>query len=230
MMKRYFDYSEKERSEMTAETVDSLMARELMEAGVVAPKPPVLEDVPRFEATKTRVYRVKAGYSYLHGFAFRTLEDAEAFTRLSVVDIESGYPSDLTYFKHFDKLGIEPEDVLDQAEFVRVKETAEKAKSIKTANEKATSDYNAECKASRDITEGVWSDWRECREKAARIARIQRTFDEYLNLCDGQGALASRFLAKAYTAEQLQEADEWLGTSFSEPSAREVLEAVESAA
>lgn len=224
-MKRYFDYSEKERSELTAETVESLMARELMEAGVVAPEKPVLEEVPTFEAQKTRVYRIKDGYSFMHGFAFKTLADAEAFTKLSVVGIETNYGSDVTYFKNFDRMAIEADEIVDQADYIRIKEVAEEAKSAKAANEKATAAYNNECRASTEITNGVWSDWRECREKAARMARIQKTHEEYMQLCDGQQEVAGRFLAKAYTVDVLREADKWLGTSFSSPTVEEILEA-----
>lgn len=225
-MKRYFDHTEKERSEMTAETVESLMARELMEAGIVKPEKPVLEEVPTFETTKTRYYRVKSG-DYCHtlsGIAFLTLQDAEAFTKLGVVSRDSGYGSSVEYVKPFAKLSIEPEEACSQEEFIRVKEIAEKAKAIKAANDKAVAAYNAECKASIEVTDGVWTDWRECRAKAQRIQRIYATYEEYYRMCDSNESVASRFLAKSFSIEQLKEADEWLGTSLSDPLPSELAE------
>lgn len=227
-MQRYWDYSEKERSELTAEQVESLMVVELMEKGVTKIDRPILAEVEKPTLPTTTFYEVqhKGDYSNTStGYVFATLAQAQAFVDAKPIEIANHYPAYEKYAKPCAGFAICPVEMPNEQAYLESKVALEKAKADKEANDKALKEYNDKAEAMHKATNGVWADWRECRQRASDNKRIIDTLSEYVNICDGDRAKAFVFLAKAFDSEQIAAACEWFGIERDVPIDQEIPEA-----
>lgn len=219
-MKTYFDFSEKERAAMSEAEVSALLDAELMVNGVLKVERPASHPVPDIPALSQESW-FGVGSVY-----FRTAEQAQRFLELE--PHEEGYESEVGYDIKFARpwasgwsLTKEPtiqattiyrrEDVIANAKLLK------QAKAAKDANEKAEREYAKAATAMNGVTDGVWSDWHRLGEKRERFARIFETFDSYTKMADGDESVALRFLQKAFPAEDINEASDWLGRSIHAP-------------
>lgn len=213
-MQRYWDYTQKERSELTAEQVEALMTVELMEKGVIKIERPILAEVVTPELPTTTFYEVQHKGDYSNtptGYVFATLEQAQAFVEAKPIEIANHYPAYAKYAKPCHGFAICPVQMPDEQAYLENKLALEKAKAAKDANDKALKEYNDKAEAMNKATNGVWTDWRECRQFALDNKRIIDTLSEYINICDGDRAKAFVFLGKAFDSEQITAACEWYG-------------------
>lgn len=208
-MKTYWDHSEKERAELSREDVQSLLKFELMEKGVVAPSDPEYLPETAPELPTTTMYRVKCGYSS-GDLLFATADNAAQAIALSAGWTKTEYLAG-THLQTVDysELEISTCELNSAADIAKHRSALEEAASNKAANKKARDAFNAECNAVEEVTSHVWEDWHEMRAKLARLTSVNETLDEYLEMCDGNESLAKEFLAKAFAAETIAEADEW---------------------
>lgn len=215
-MKTYWDYSERERSELTNEQVESLLTVELMEKGVVRVDHPVLEPVDDVELSKEKYFSVLADAQWrdeAFDCLFDTIEQAEAFIALKPRKKNHDYSLGAKYDTCQVATGLKiapvqlcrPEDVANVA--IRLKNAA----SVKKANETALSEYNEKIKKVNEATQGVWDDFRRCRNLSRDHKKILDTFAEYVATCDGDETTAMKFLLKAYDSIAIRDAFEWFG-------------------
>lgn len=209
-MKTYWDHAEKERSELTAEQVESLLALELMEKGVVAPEPPTLLPVEMPEVPKRTIWKMQSGYQST-SVGYETAEQAAAAIDgayyIGSANVGGHYVSTAQKADFEAKA----EQIVDQGEYVRLKSQIDAANAAKNQNDKALEEYNADLKCANEAVEGVWDDYRGCQGKSWRFKKIVDTRDEYARLCEGNQRVAATFLAKAYPADEILDAMQWFG-------------------
>jgi hypothetical protein len=213
-MKTYWDHSEKERSELTADQVSDLLKYELMEQGVLAPEQPkyLPEDAP--ELPTTEYYTIKKGYSSSN-LLFATADDAAHAAALCCGWNGSTYFSSKSLDHREDaELEIGTVKCVSQADIAKHRSALEQASANKKANEKARSDFQDAVKACDRVTEGVWDDWHSQGAKANRYQKIVDTYQEYLTLAEFAVDIAYGFLIKAFPAEDVQKAGEWHDDAF----------------
>ena len=213
-MKRYWDYTERERSEMTSEQVEQLLAVELMEKGVARVDPPILDEVDKVEVPKRTFYGVKhAGrYGSEEAFdcVFDTADQADAFLALKPKYRSHDYSIGAEYDTAMDSvLSLASFPLCQPQDVTNVKSRIEKSKSAKSANDKKLDDYSKALKTVTSATEGVWEDWRNLRQQTYDMRKVIVTFDEYIRICDGDRDKAKTFLLKAFSEESVGKAFEW---------------------
>lgn len=212
-MNRYWDLSEKDRSELTQEQVESLLTVELMEKGVVKVEPPIKVQVEEISPPSLTLFCVKAGYRD-PGCGYMKAEDAAEAAR-NAVALDYDYIGGV----HYNKLGkgrdveITPVQVYTPEELQLQRAKIERNNAAKAANTKADEEYKAACKAVEDACSGVWDDWFEQRSTRSRYERIVKTYKEYLTTCDGNEEIAFKFLRKAYLDPEIALALEWFGVA-----------------
>lgn len=210
-MNRYWDLSDKERSELTREQVEALMTVELMEKGVLKVEPPAVVPVEEMQEPSLQLFCVKAGYRD-PGCGYLTAERAAEAAR-DAVAIDYDYIGGT----HYNKLGksndveIVPLKIYKPDELALNRAKIERNNAAKAANIKAESDYKSACKAVEDACAGVWEDWFKKCETGNRYERIVRVYKEYLTTCNGDEQIAFKFLRKAYLDPEITQAFEWHG-------------------
>lgn len=211
-MNRYWDLTREEKAQLGEDDVKALCRVEIMEKGVVDPKPPELlsEEAPT-PKTKT-VFDVlrKSDYSYQDGeslgFVFETIEQAQTVVDFEPLRVFNDYSTKTRYVKPCHELRVQPREIAEEADVERLRVDLEKAAANKAANEKAKDEYQKQVKAVRDATSGIWEDWHEARGRELELKKIRDTYREYRELCGGDEALARTFLLKAYPREDCAEA------------------------
>lgn len=228
-MNRYWDLSEKERSALSRDDVQAMLRVELMEQGVLQVAAPELQPVENVKFETTTYYIIKKG-SYSNDFddfVFRSVQDAEAFLKLPILQHHRGYSSAVAYAQPFSEpLAIQEIKLATTDEYLRVKQAAEKDKAAKDVNDKLMRAYNEAVQKLNKACDGVWTDWADCRDTAQTLSKVVSTYNEYIGTCEGNAALAAKFLAKAFDSETIHRASEWFGIAFSAVS-EEAMEAVE---
>jgi hypothetical protein len=208
-MKRYWDYSESERAKLTAEQVEKFLAYELMERGVLQVEPLNLEEPKPVSLPKRRVFLLREGdgaYGTMLNLGFETIEQAEACRdAIRFIREQQGWQG-----PHFTRpvkaLQIVSEDLPTDDAVTAARSALEAESRIESANETARREYEAACKKVADATSGVWSDWRECQSVEARHQKIRDTLAGYVQMADGNEAMARAFLAKAFSPDEIEEA------------------------
>lgn len=221
-MKTYFDFEEKERAAMTEGEVSALLDAELMVNGVLKierPAPHPIPDLP----TLAQEQWFKVG-----GVYFRTAEQAQKFIELAPHD--DGYESEVGYDVRFAKPysggwtlsgipTIEPTQLYRREDVIANSKILKQAKAAKEANEKAEQEYAKAAKAMSAVTDHVWSDWLALGQKRDRFTFVFETFDSYVKMAGGDEVVAGRFLLKAFSKDEIDEAASWTGREI--PSASE---------
>ncbi len=202
-MKTYWDYSEKERSEMMEEQVRSLLDVELMTKGVKKVEAPILKPIQSVKVATEIWFEVNGAF-------FKSAELAQQFLALdprkSTYEYSCGY--DYRYACVIEPK-IEQTQLYSRQELLNLATILQENKAAKDYNEQATTEYEKQKKETDKVLEGVWSNWYECRKEAAEHKKLRDTYDEYVTLTKGDIALAETFLKKVYTEEEVQATREW---------------------
>lgn len=216
-MKRYWDYSEKERSEMEREQVQSLLDVELMEKGVLKVKPLVLREVTRVNPGDAKnlfqiVFKGKYGSETVSEFAFETMEQAKALIDLNpqFTDYDYSVGDKFRYYKPMLEAKIQPVELYPECVIANAKSKLKEAKAIEDENTKAKAEHDKDCREVEKACSGVWDDWNDCRSRASEHHRVIDTLADYTKTA-GDTETAMRFLRKVYSDERIQEAHEWFG-------------------
>jgi hypothetical protein len=209
-MQRYWDLSERERAALSRDDVAHYVKIELMEAGVVAPPPIKLEDVPEVSVPKIAKFGVKSGRYGSTTVVFDTAEQAQKFLDLSpkTLEYDYGIGTDYQYAKPHDDGMIEQVNVYDFAAMTELRDTLSRRKRIKEQNAKKQADWNKAHQAAEEASESLWEDYNAVQSKKYDHERIIRTFRDYTETV-GDEATALRFLLKAHPEGECREAFEW---------------------
>jgi hypothetical protein len=209
MKTTYWDLSERERAALTDEGLERYAAFELMEKGVLAVEPLSLEPEPSRPAPGATIYKVSRRHGYeTFDAAFSTVEAAQAFIALKPLRMQHDYSLDVDHFGSAGELKVEAVEAYDDASLGTVKQALSKAKEIADANRRREQEHGDALKKQSSALEGLYADYNACREKAARVAKLEKTRAEYRAMA-GDHKVAETFLAKAFTSEQIAEAEEW---------------------
>lgn len=207
-MKTYWDYTEKERSEMTEENVRALLDTELMTKGVLKVEDVKLREVPTVQIDKETWYEV-------NGVLFKTAEQAAKFLELDPhrSNYNYSYGSEFSYAEPIDTYyrDIKQVKMCNRTQVMNLGKTLAEIKQAREHNEKATASQGEAMKAVDKVLCGVWEDWYAQQAQAKRHEKIIQTFKEYEKMTDGDTAMAMEFLKKAFTEDEIQEANAWFG-------------------
>lgn len=212
-MNRYWDLSEKERSELTGDQVRAFLDVELMEKGVAKVPEIDLQPIEDIDLPKVERFIVKFGQygGDDTGFAFATIEQAQAFIAAQPMKVDCNYQFgyDTKYTTPCQNMSIGTVKLPSDVSVSNAAVVLKKNNAANSANANAEEARRVAMKKVEDATSGVWDDWNECRAKASRCKKLADTRDEYKRLCDGNAELAETFLAKVYNAEEIKEAADW---------------------
>lgn len=210
-MKRYWNLTEKERAGMADDAVTALEKVELMENGCVPLKEPVYEKVDEVKVETHRYYRpsLVSGYAYELDFVFETEEEASLAATLHPFHLDRDYKSDTKYIGDQCAISITIVALPMKNDMERVKARMIDSQGARVRNGKMREQYDAEVEKQSNILVRMREDRNLCRGKVAVTLRVLETYDEYLRLSDGESKVAQKFLAKAYPAEQVEEAFLW---------------------
>lgn len=205
----YWDYSERQRSKMTEADVNHLLDAELMTRGVLKVVPPVLADETAPAVERTKFFKVGP-------VMFKTIEEAETFVALHPFTEEhdykiAGYSDSQNYVAKPVPADQDVEVVqrlsVDQATVY--KSTLERYKAACERNAEVRREHEAASKEAEKVLRGVWDDWMRCANLAARHQRVEDTLKSYVEIANGDEAVARAFLLKVFTQEQVDEAAAW---------------------
>ncbi len=203
-MERYWDQTEEERAALTTEEVEDLLKVELMERGVLRPKPPVMEPVEEVNVTKATVFVVKhKAYGQSLGIAFETADAAHAFLALCPLYIESDYSTKTSYTNSLEAPSVASEQIAREGDVQELREQLKEVAARKDRNEKRQRDYEKAIETVSKETALVWADWYACKERAAHLQRVRETLDEYTRMTGGNAEIARSFLAKVFEADDI---------------------------
>lgn len=205
-MKTYWDYSEKERAELTHEDVAKLIDFELMEKGVLKVAPLVLEGVTEPKLPTVEVFRVVIGTYDRVNVAFRRIEDAQTFIAMQPIMIAHDWETQREHMKSLDAPKIELVAAVDEHVIANHKNELKRIAAARAENERKSSAHRKAMEAVEQASKGVWDDWYEVIDRKRQAERIAATRVEYLRMTDGNAELADAFLAKAFDVEQRKSA------------------------
>lgn len=210
-MNRYWDYTEKERSEFSEEQVKLFISVELMEKGVVKVEKPLLMEVEEIPEPTTVLYCPKADYREAP-FGFETPE-AAASLMTTAIRIDSDYIGGKNYCKLNPSKDIEivATKVYRADELALIRGSIERNNSAAAENKRRTDDYNTAVKAVEKASSGVWEDWFNCQRTAVSHQRLCDVYADYVRTCDGNETMAYKFLRKAYLDQNILDAFAWHG-------------------
>ncbi len=215
-MDRYWDFTPKQRSELTGDQVRALLAVELMERGVLVVAPPAVMPVPEAPAMQTRTWyaveyrETKYSTTERVPFVFATVEQAHAFTTLQPMKLEHDWETGgrYQYEAPITGMGVVKIELYQASDIASLRSTLKEIKAAQDQNEKANAEYRTACAKTDEATKGVWEDWNTCRSDASNYRRVIDTLTEYRKLA-GNEDVALGFLLKAFTRDHVVNAFEW---------------------
>jgi hypothetical protein len=204
-MTRYWNLTIRQRTELTEEQLQKLLQVELMENGIVPAIEPALQDVPVAEPPNTIGWRIG-------NVVFLEHASVEKFLQLAPCQADyehrAGYENKVLkpYSQQVDMV-----QLYDEPAMQRNLAALQEAHAAKTHNEKAMKEYRAACDANHNATRALMDDYADCKRQLAEAEQVVRTFDEYVELADGNYHSAARFLAAAYKGRDVVAAFELAG-------------------
>lgn len=204
MKSNYWDFTEKERAELTEQEVERLLDFELMQNGILRVEPLVLQEIEPVDVPHQQFYCVKSEGLYTEtNIAFARPEDAKAFLALKPVFVSNDYETRTGIAEpivnpSFTEKLLATRDTVNAIHH-RLKSNAAKVQ----ANERASAEWKKQSAEMEKACRGVWDDWQECREKKRHAEKIAKTKAEYLRLTNGDELMANAFLKKAFEGGQL---------------------------
>jgi len=220
--KDYWELPEEERAALTQEQVDRFAEYELMAKGVLRTSTLELEAVPEVPEPSLSFYRVSRDTWHKLDIAFRSSEDAMKFLALDPVIVETNYHGGRTPIESAKAFGkdatVSAQKLRSEEESSAVLTTVKRAAEISASNDKRREEHDKAVRAQEEALVDMWTDWRRCRDRDAAMRRIVKTYDEYVATA-GDGAIAAKFLLKAFPRDQIEEASQWTGRAIGLPDA-----------
>lgn len=208
-MKTYWDYTEKERSEMERDFVSTLLDAELMTKGVLKVEPPILRPVPNAPVLEQETW-------YCVGDnLFASAEQASSFLELKPhkerYNYEVGY--DHKYAEPLEG-EIKTVKIFSRQGILSASKILSEIKTAKEANDKAERAFKEASKEVDKVLNGVWEDWHACQAIARNKQKVLNTFNDYKKTAGGDERIAFGFLRKVFSQESIKEAFDWLAVEM----------------
>lgn len=224
-MQTYWDLSEADRAALTRDDVARFVDLELMQKGVLKPKPLELLDVTPVELATETYFQIEGLGSYgehatIGELGFRTESEARAVIEMRPVVVRQEWDLGKTLFAR----QISPNSSIKLvtlaaensvlAQRARLKEIT----AANTENDKRKRAFEEQTKKVDETLRGLWDDWHACVAKAAEMRRVAEVFADYKRMAGGDEAVAKRFLARAFPQSTVTDAQEWTGVSMRLPA------------
>ena len=220
-LKTYWDFTEKERSEMKEADETALLSIELMTKGVTNPEIPAYEkELEILEMPKRKLF-------YQVGdLVFDTIEKAETVRGLNPQKYNYNWNigDDYKYAENEDGGSkVTPINLFNKLDLDKIKMVLEKNKEIKKENERRRAEYEKEYSKAEKVTSGVWADWYDVQAKRNKHTKIINTLAEYKKMTGNDTLLACKFLSKAFSEEEIAGTIEWLGENGTKEIGLEII-------
>lgn len=229
MVERYWDLSDRQRAELSAEQFEALLAVERMEKGVATPPEPEYVDetvapVPTTRAFgirfKTEAYREETA-DLLFPSAEAAAQAAALVTRVKGYDYSASSSGNV--IKIPSDVSIVPVDLPTAEALAAARPEQQKAAIARERNKTMRDEYTKAMSAYADAANDVRSDRVRCQTLARTHRGVIATFEEFTRTAQGDADMAGRFLRKAHTQEAIEAAFAWFERPLPEslqPSAR----------
>jgi hypothetical protein len=219
-MKTYWDLGERERAELTDERLAQLERIELMSEGVLEVEPFVPEQEQPAPEPDVEVFDVKVGYSVIA--TLRTMDAARAFIELRPVVVNSHWSPNGVTIQHenaADELDVGVRRIHSRAQYGMHAATLIENAKVRERNAAAQKAFEDAMEARSLALATLRQDLAGCRARAAHYARVVRVWKEYTATAGGDAEVAARFLAKAFSRQDITAAAEWYGVYIPDPNA-----------
>jgi hypothetical protein len=210
-MQRYCEMTKKQISMLTREELEKFIAIELMEAGVVKPKKTKGQPMLEVPEIKKQTWFEVDGVNVL----FDSPEKAEKFLELQprISDYNWRIGSSYKYSKEVPR-GVSVIQLYDKDDIERIASVLISNKAIEEANQKEQGEYEKAIQRSTEIAKGIEETYSRCLALKAKMTEIVNTFDEYVEMLEGDRKKALEFLQRAYPPEEINGAQEWFDLKF----------------
>lgn len=204
-LKTYWDYTEKERSEMSEEQVKGFIDSELMINGVLRVIPPKLRTVEEINIAEGDIW-----FEVLN-VVFDDIEKAKKFIELEPKTHNYNYhfESKYRYVEEPYSLSIQSIKLISKEKYGEISGALKKSEKDREFNEKIQKEYEEASEKMEKIINRLYEDWYRCLELKRKYESILDTYDEYLIICEGDSAMAKTFLGKVYIADDILSYEEW---------------------
>jgi hypothetical protein len=209
-MKQITELTEQEILTLTDEQLDLMVKYKMAEEGIKILEPPtepVYLPIPQnddsaFEIVGTNFYTKNRDVAEIisEAIASRTSELLkEGYTNYNYSD---------KYLKPLEDYETDQLGTIKQKPFYRkdtllnIAPTKDKNKEIKEEYDQKVSEYNSAQDAADYIRVGIYSRYREVIKKYDDLETLQRTYNNYLQLAEGNKDIALNFLKKAYSVSE----------------------------
>jgi hypothetical protein len=213
-MKTYWDYSEKERANLTREQAERLCKFELMGEGVVVSlhpgEPPAKPVINEPKMTVHGVIFKSTSYHTLDVW-FRSKEEAVAFAAMNPVRVDSDYRlgEKYEYVDTYESQSFVEKEVFNVVNSDAFNAATKQYAAEKEAYDKQLKEWKSDNDAANRCCESLWNDYSEQRCKLEAAKGVLSRWNDYVESCDGDREIAARFLRKAYTESQIAVANDW---------------------
>lgn len=209
----YFELQPKERLKLSNEEFQAYVAYECMREGIKIPtKPEGLREVPAEpEVQQEQCFKIVVNtYHDLVGFTDEA--EARAFMAFkSVVRLDTDYSTGVSRLQlvPVETKSIQPTMAITNSELTRVRgQLKERAEIIKT-NQELEEAFKKERMAYDELVERMNADFYELQRNLAHYIIIRNTFRQYLDMAKGNVEVATDFLLKVYSREDIDATYEW---------------------
>lgn len=220
-MKTYWDLSESERAELSAEDVERYTSAELMARGVLRVAPLKLQPEPSMaQVAKGQMFVPYAddreyGSRGNLGVAFASAEQAHAFLALKPYALKHLYMggASVTCAQPLSETEVKIEALPLFDDVNAERQNFERVGAVREANVKARREYDTASRAQKEALDGLYQDWQRCKERGEKMRHIAATFADYTTTA-GDPMIAAGFLRKVFTVDDIESAAEWCGVGI----------------
>lgn len=215
-MKTIDQMTQPEVAAMSEEDLEKYIDLELMSVGVLRPREPVLQPLPDV-VVKCKDYwtiQINKGGDYGNALdldiAFETDTEAKEFLDLCpyILKTEWGLGEGQKFV-----IKITPGDAKvfscsfpERDELLKKGQQLAKLKEVRDANAREEREYQKALDQVKKVAEDVYRSWNVARDRKRFMDRLIETFSKYVEMSEGNAAIAEAFLSKAFKAEEIEEA------------------------
>lgn len=216
VLQTYWQLSEQARSKLNDDEFDALMRVEAMQEGAPVPTPPRIVDLPEAPAPSVRLMRPRVRTKYGTQLAELgvVLSDANVWnvpSDLVVVDHDYDLKVNVARSLNWTASDAKADAAYTEAELPAVRDALVQRALAQEADDAERIRYEKELARFDDVIGAAKRDRKACCAKRDSVDRVARTFAGYLEMCRDDEVVAERFLAKAYSHDEIALWRDWTG-------------------